>query len=293
MRVYRWVLAAAGLGILLALALGYLGRWHAAGDSFAVFRAQGAVALALVAGLGLMMGARRLAAVGLVVAALTGGPLLAAYQTAGDAGDLTLYQKNMLFRNGDLAALAADIRAVAPEVLTLQEVSEPNRALLAGLEDVLPHQIFCPFGSVGGTAVATRLEPVPGTLTCARGLAALQVEGPRGRVWLVSVHLHWPWPYGQAAHLEALLPVIAGLEGAVVVAGDFNMVCWSAALAAVREAARVSHAGPVRGTFPHFGPLLVLPIDHVLAPGGGNVELRPLAGSDHRGLLARVRVTEG
>lgn len=290
MRIYRWILAGLGAGLLLALALGYLGRWHPAGDSFAVFRAQGAVALALLSGLGFLAGARRWAGIGLVVAGLTGGPLLVAYQAPGVAGDLTLYQKNTLFRNADLAALAADIRAVAPDMLTLQEVSDPNLALLAGLEDVLPHQIYCPFGSVGGTAVATRLLPVPGATICARGLAAMQVEGPQGRVWLVSIHLHWPWPYEQAAHLEALLPVIEGLEGPVVVAGDFNMVRWSAALAAVRQAARVSPAGPVRGTFPQFGPLLVLPIDHVMAPGGGSLELRPLAGSDHLGLLARVRV---
>ncbi len=116
----------------------------------------------------------------------------------------------------------------------------------------------------------------------------MQVEGPQGRLWLVSIHLHWPWPYRQAAQLATLVPMIEGLDGPTVIAGDFNMVRWSTALGALRTAGRVRNAGPVRGTYPQFGPLLVLPIDHVLAPGGGTVALRPLLGSDHLGLVAEV-----
>ncbi|WP_309667388.1 endonuclease/exonuclease/phosphatase family protein [Tabrizicola sp.] len=288
MRFFRGVLVALAAGVMLCLAAGYLGWLHPAGDSFAVFRAQGAMALALVAGLGFLAQARRMAAVLLVVAALAGGPVLLAYQIEGEAGALVLYQKNMLFRNSDLAGLEADIRAMAPEVLTLQEVSKANLALLASVSDLLPHQMFCPFAAVGGTAVATRLTPVPGSEICAKGLAAMQVEGPQGRLWLVSIHLHWPWPYRQAAQLETLVPLIAGLDGPMVIAGDFNMVRWSTALGGVRTAGRVRNAGPARGTYPQFGPLLVLPIDHVLAPGGGSIELRPLLGSDHRGLVGRL-----
>ncbi len=288
MRFLRWVLAALALALMVALGLGYLGRWHPAGDSFAVFRAQGVAALVLVASGALAMGARWPGLGGLVLALVAGGQLVLAYNRADDAGAVTVYQKNMLWRNDDLAALEADIRAVAPDVLTLQEVSQPNRALLAALADVLPVQVYCPFRRVGGTAVATRWPMVPGTETCAPGLAALQAEGPEGRVWLVSIHLHWPWPYVQASHVQLILPVLAAMQGPVVVAGDFNMVRWSQALAGVRAAARVENAGPVRGTYPEFGPLLVLPIDHVLAPEGGSLEVRPLLGSDHRGLVGRV-----
>lgn len=247
MQVLKWSVVAAAVGLLLALGLGYLGWLHPAGDSFAVFRAQGAALLLLMSGAGLLAGAGRLAGMGLAVAALIGGPLLVAYQREGPAGSWTVYQKNMLFRNDDLAGLAADIRVVGPDVLMLQEVSVPNRALLAGLVDVLPGQVFCPFASVGGVAVATRWPVVAGSMTCARGLAALQVEGPGGRVWLVSIHLHWPWPYGQAGHLQRLLPILEGLQGPVVLAGDFNAVPWSAAVGRVAVAVGGRLAGPVRG----------------------------------------------
>ena len=287
-RLLRWAIGGAVAGLTALLAAGYLGAAHPAGDSFAVGRAQGAAGLALLAGLCWAVGLRGLAGVALVVALGTGGPVLWAYRVAGQAGGYTLYQKNMLWRNDDLAGLEADIRMVGPDVLTLEEVSGPNRGILLRLADILPGQVFCPFASVGGVAVATRWPVVAGSLTCAPGLAALQAEGPEGRVWLVALHLHWPWPYGQAAHLEALLPVLQRLDGPVLLAGDFNAVPWSAAVGRVAAAVRGQLAGPVRGTFPQFGPLLVLPIDHVIGPVGGRVELRPLQGSDHRGLVARL-----
>ncbi|WP_431299301.1 endonuclease/exonuclease/phosphatase family protein [Tabrizicola sp. BL-A-41-H6] len=290
MKVLQFGLSAGVAVVLLCLAAGYLGRLHPAGDSFAVFRPQGALALVLLAGGAVMLAMPGVAAVALGVALITGAPILLSRGAAEAMGGVALYQKNMLDRNDDLAGLEADIRAAAPDILTLQEVSDPNLPLLERLADVLPHRMFCTFEDVGGVAVATRFPPVAGSEICAHGLAAMQVEGPNGRVWLVSVHLNWPWPYGQAAHLKRLLPVIEGLDGPVVIAGDFNMVRWSAALARVRAASRTTAVGPVLGSYVGFGPWMLLPIDQVMAPGGGTAEVRPRLGSDHLGVLARVGI---
>jgi endonuclease/exonuclease/phosphatase (EEP) superfamily protein YafD len=276
------------VALILVLGGGYLGMLHPVGDSLAVFRAPGAAALALAAVLCLLLRAWRPSAIGFAVAAVSGAPLMAASRETGPAGSFVVYQKNLLFRNDDLPGIEADIRAIAPDVLTLQEVSTRNEVLLAGLGDVLPHQVLCPFVNAGGAAVLTRLEPVAGSEICAEGLAALQVRTPEGPVWLVSIHLQWPWPYSQAPQVDELVPVIGSLDGKMVIAGDFNLVSWSRAMARIRSAGRVKDVGPARGTFPKFGPLLDLPIDHVLAPGGGRTELRPLLGSDHRGLVGRL-----
>lgn len=287
MRLLKWVFEASAVALMALLAAGYLGWLHTSGDSFAVFRAQGATVLAMAALGCLAHGTWRLGGLGLALALTAGVPLALSYQTAGVAGDWTLYQKNMLFRNADLAGLEADIRATAPDVLTLQEVTQANRAMLAALKDVLPGQVWCPFRAVGGVAVATRWPVVAGTETCAHGLAALQAETPKGRVWLVALHLSWPWPYEQATHLGKVLPVLEALEGPVVLAGDFNAVPWSRAVGRIAEAAGSRLARPVHGTLPSFGPLLVLPIDHALVPAGGQTELRGLLGSDHRGVVVR------
>ncbi len=279
----------AGLAALAVLG-GYLGALHPLGDSLAVFRLQGAALLAVLSALALLAGAAAVGRLGMVLALVAGAPILWSYG-AGPAAmteGLRIYQKNMWFRNDDLAGLAADIRAAAPDVVTLQEVSEANRALLEALKPGLPHQLNCGATRVGGTAIATRLPIVAGSEICADGLAAMQVEGQEGPLWLVSVHLRWPWPHRQAEQVRRLLPVLEGLQGPVVMAGDFNMVRWSASVTAMARAARVRPAGAVHGTYTGFAPWLVLPIDHVLAPGGGQVEVRGGLGSDHLGLLAEV-----
>ena len=283
----RRLAALLAIGAALPVLGGYLGALHPLGDSQAVFRLQGAGLLGLLSALALALGARAAGRLGMVLALVAGVPLAWAYgETPAPGQGLRLYQKNLLFRNDALPALAADIRLAAPDVLTLQELSVPNLALLDDLSAELPHQLRCDFASVGGTAVATRLTPVAGAEVCAPGLAALQVQGPQGPLWLVSIHLHWPWPYGQAAQVRDLLPILEGLQGPVVMAGDFNMVRWSVAVGRMAAAARVRAAGPVLGSYLGFAPWLTLPIDHVLAPGGGSAETRPALGSDHLGLLA-------
>ena len=138
--------------------------------------------------------------------------------------------------------------------------------------------------------MATSLKPVPGAAVCAPGLAAIQAILPTSQgeqpVWIVSVHLHWPWRHSQQEHVAEFIPVLAGLEGPVAMAGDFNMVRWGHSVRQMATAARVVPAGPSNGTFLGFAPLLTLPIDHAFATVGGRLEQRPALGSDHLGLLA-------
>lgn len=283
------VASALVLAILLVLA-GFLGRVHPMGDSLAVGRGL-AVGAVLVLGIAASLLGMRVAAFWSILFALGAGtPVVLAQLLPGPPGQIAVYQKNLKFKNFDLPGLEADIRAADPAAVTLQEVSEPNLALLDALKDRLPYQLVCPFAAVGGTAVASRLTPVPGATVCAPGLSAMQVIWPGAQgdvpVWIVSVHLHWPWPYSQADHAARLRPVLVGLQGPVLLAGDFNMVRWGASVKGLAAAARAIPAGPSPGTYLGFEPFLRLPIDHAFAPSGGRIELRGVHGSDHLGLLA-------
>jgi endonuclease/exonuclease/phosphatase (EEP) superfamily protein YafD len=279
------------LSILLVLG-GYLGWLHPMGDSLAVGRAPAVAAVLVLAIAASFLGMRVAAFWSILFALFAGTPVVLATLMPGPSGDVLLYQKNLRFDNAELAALEADIRAADPVVLTLQEVSEPNTALLEALSDRFPHQHVCRSEEVGAVAVASRLTPVPGAVACAPGLAAMQVLVPNSQgetpVWIVSVHLHWPWPYTQQDHVRTLLPVVAGLEGSVVMAGDFNMVRWANSVQRMAAAARGNPAGPSKGTYLGFASMVRLPIDHVISPGGGRLELRAPLGSDHLGVLARV-----
>lgn len=279
------------LGVL-ALLLGFTGRWWAWGDSLSVARSW--VGLAGLAWLGLCgltgaLGWRRAGAVALLVLACLAPVGWAKWRPEPQgAAAMRLYQKNMNFRMPGVAPLVADIDSLAPDLVTLQEVDAENRAVLEALAGAYPARHYCEFLGVGGQAVLARW---PATQTaCGYGWAGLRVDHPEGPFWLVSVHLHWPAPHSQYAHLARALPEIAALEGPVFMGGDFNMVPWSGAMARVGEAMGGARVGRARLSIAQLGGWLWLPIDHVLAPEGwrGRVARRPRLGSDHFGLLAEL-----
>lgn len=273
---------------ILALAGGYLGWLHPMGDALAVVRIYAAGAVAFLAVLSIRAGLK-LAAFGAMLLALIVAIQVSLVQFwPGPPGRILIYQKNMLYRNDNLAGLEADIRDVAPLALTLQEVSEPNTAMLTALADILPHQVHCTEGRRGGTAIATSLPPVAGSEVCLPGMSALQVTWNERQIWLVSVHLQWPWPYDQADDVPDLRRALEKMEGPVLMAGDFNMVRWGHSVTALAHSARAVPAGPSRGTFLGFAPVVYLPIDHAFAPNGGRIRLRGALGSDHLGFTAEL-----
>ncbi|MBV2361382.1 endonuclease/exonuclease/phosphatase family protein [Thalassococcus sp. CAU 1522] len=278
------IIVAALLGGLLAGS--FAGALHPAGDSLAVFRLPIAVLFALVVTWSDWPRRLRwpLAALALVPVA----QILALKAEAGPEGIVTVYQRNLLFKNTEIEAIAADIAEHLPDVITLQEVSDHNAALLDRLAVSHPHRVFCRFTGWSGMAVLSRYPAETEICSDGRGLAGLKVTLPEGPVWVLSLHLHWPWPHGQSGQRDALLPVLAGLDAPVILGGDFNMVPWSHNLRAIARTTQTRRAGPLAPTLVIRG--VPLPIDHVLAPGGGRVQVLPRLGSDHLGLLARVSV---
>lgn len=274
-----------GLGLLaiVAAAAGFGGAIHPLGDSLAVFQ----LPLALIGMLCLIPARRAIFWPALVVGAMAMLNVLWPKLVPAMPGSYTLYQKNLSFRQHEPEGVAADILARAPDMVTLQEVNDPNKLVLQTIAAQYPSQGWCPFDFVGGAAVASHW-PALGPVVCAEagGMAALKVQSPEGPIWLVSLHLHWPWPFGQAEQIEALLPVLRDLDAPVVLGGDFNMVPWSALVARVAEATGTVYSGARAPTYFIKGHAPV-PIDHVLAAGGTG-EVLPLLDSDHLGVLARI-----
>jgi endonuclease/exonuclease/phosphatase (EEP) superfamily protein YafD len=207
-------------------------------------------------------------------------------------GGLTVYQKNLMHRMFKPELVTADVRLIDPDVLTLEEVSRRSKVILEDVKDRLPSQIQCISKRVGNVAIAARWPIVDGTAQCpdAPGLAVMQVEAPQGPLWIVALHLRWPYPHEQAAQLREVVPFLETLEGPIVLAGDFNMVPWSYALRQIVGATGSTRIGAAASSFPRFHPWVRLPIDHVFATGQGAIELRPLLGSDHYGIVARIEL---
>ncbi len=295
--------------MLLCLAAGFGGRFHGAGDTIALARPVLAPALALLSLIAFACSLRRIAAVGFVIVLASGYTMLPnSPASQSDAGVQTYsaYQKNLLWSLPDLAPVAADIRLTQPDFVMLQELHQRNRPILDMLRSDFPYQYLCTFYSVGGVAVLSRLPPTEKSPVCeeGHGVAALQVQTEGGPLWLVSLHLHWPFPYSQRDQVRRVLPTLENLEGPVVVGGDFNMVPWSYSVEAIQRATRTVHAGYAGGTFAFSlhhkgmnlaGHLPTIPIDHVLISHVGEVvslDRRDRFGSDHFGLLASFTLSD-
>ena len=290
------------LGLVLLTLIGsFLGVVHPLGDSLAVFRGQIALAALMLASGMAVFGRDNVGRAG-VVLALAGGltvwpfyvlPVSGAKSlssaTASTTDSHLVYQKNLSFRMPHTRLIEQDIRASGAELVTLQEVDADNEALVRGLADRFPSQAICPFSRrVGAVAALSQWPRTKEQTICGNGLAAIQVEGPAGPVWLVSIHLHWPYPHGQARQVERIMPILDDLKGAVVVGGDFNMVPYASAPRRMRRATGTRPMPALRSSFPAFAPLVPLPIDHVFAGDVVDFQLRPLLGSDHAGVLAKV-----
>ncbi|WP_296417338.1 endonuclease/exonuclease/phosphatase family protein [Pseudooctadecabacter sp.] len=278
-------LAVLGAGVVVG---SFAGDLHPIGDSLAVFRAVWiAGTLAICAFIWRSRTARVAALVCGVAAAVS---VFSAWNWTGPEGSvaLTVYQKNMKFRPADRTDFIADVLAQDVDIVTLQEVSRANQPVLEALRAAFPYQLLCNGHRVGAVAILSK-TPLTGT-TCGTqpGFARAATDVNGTPVQVVSLHLHWPWPYNQARHVADLLPDLAPLEdGPTVVGGDFNMVADGRSVAAIERATGTARVGPRVATFELYG--FPLGIDHVLATGGlGVLSARPLLGADHYGLVARI-----
>ena len=287
-----------GIALILGglLAFSYAGALHPAGDSFAVFRQPLAMLFGLVVIWSSWSWMIRWPLATLAIAAILHMSLpvlragtLSAEDISPDH-DFTLYQQNLLFsRHGDNAWLDAVQRQEA-ELVTLQEVSGRNLALLEDLKADYPHQTLCPFAAIGGVAVLSKWPALETRCAENNGLAAMKVDAPSGPIWIVSLHLHWPWPYRQPAQVSRLIPVLEALDGDVVIGGDFNSVRWSYTVRRIAVATGTEMAGPYRPTFQLPKLRTPIGIDHVLTDPSffAQVYRVETLGSDHNGVIGKL-----
>lgn len=283
----RLGLGLAWLGLICAavtIGAAALGHLHPALDSLGVWLLYGiwAVTLCLLVAL---IGRRRwlLAfstatfAAGLAQALPHAGPFV-----SRPTGELRLLQHNLSFGNP-----AADLltRIDGFDLVTLQEVRAAAPGLGSLGADWAHH--LCP-GAGRSTTVLTRLPVID--MGCLAGGAWMRVQTVQGPLTVLSLHLLWPWPYGQANQMDRLLPDLRALPRPMVVAGDFNQTPWSASLAKVATATDTDHLPGLASTFTFFDGLARINIDHVLVPHGwtGTFTLMREVASDHMALAAQI-----
>lgn len=147
-----------------------------------------------------------------------------------------------------------------------------------------------------GAAEVTSTD-VPGTTWPA---VSLRLTDPE--VTVIAGHVARPIPAAGdrwAGDLRAMREAMATAPGPRILLGNLNATPWHADLRAfsadsVRDAADVLGRGP-RPTWPTWSPVSILPVDHILVGprvGVASVGTVVIDGSDHRGLLAALRLPQ-
>lgn len=280
------------LALIMLVGLSLTGRFLAIGDSFAVFRPHLLIALAFLICLPSTLRWRWTG----LLATLVVLTVHARHGFTGPSHDDTtysIYQKNLFFKIKDVGPVAKDIKSIKGlDFVTLQEITDSKRGLMAVLKPEFPYQHICPFASVGGTAILSRWPIIKDSRQCFDGgMTLIRVDKGIGPVWVVSTHLNWPYPHSQREQLDRLLPELRKLDKPVIIGGDFNMVPWSYTVRSMRRASDTKRLPGALITFhmAHWG-ILGLPIDHILGPNHcqGTTERRPKLGSDHHGVYGQI-----
>jgi endonuclease/exonuclease/phosphatase (EEP) superfamily protein YafD len=300
---FRHAMVAAAIVLSLPLIAGFFGTLHPAFDSAGHFRVHLAVLLCAFS-LPLLAGSRRshgllamLLGIG-SIATVSGPPGLGVVHASIQPRDpgaavYRLLQMNLRFDNATPERVLSLIGRIAPDVVTLQEVSSMWDDRLSLLAAAYPHQVKCR-GQSFGLAILSR-RPLLESAGCSLNgtFARAKVDFGGRVVEVAALHLGWPWPFEQAAQVDGLAPELDELSETALLAGDLNSTPWSATARQVAEAGGLSRVGPIGPTWlyrklPGFLRFAGLPIDQVFARGDLVVHaaraLEP-AGSDHLPVL--------
>ena len=202
----RTLYALAIITLSVILALGFTGRFLPLGDSFAVFRLPNLFLLAVLV-LCLPKTKFFYVALGCLILGSLSIALHYIPQKTTQQNAYRLYQKNMSYRvNPD--ALRADILAADADFITLQETAfledtEHDFGFISQLKPHYPYQLNCPSARSGLIVMSRWPSTGKGKCFNLHGFGAMNVETPAGRLWLISVHLYWPFPHAQAPQVKS------------------------------------------------------------------------------------------
>lgn len=216
-----------------------------------------------------------------------------------NAPDFLIAVANVHFGNADIAPLRALLERERPDAAILVEVSPAYAAGLRTMTDY-PYQTIEAEDTPFGVALLSR-HPLGQSKTIRDEEAIAHIEAqlqtPAGPVLLIAFH---PMPplsahYHRArnAQLRALARRANESGIPAIVAGDFNATPWSSAFR-IADQEGLKRATGLRPTWPAVGGgILGIPIDHALVTRHWRAvdqRLGPDVGSDHRPVLARLRL---
>ena len=307
------LLAIPAVGLAAVSIAAFFGEWIWWLDVLANFRAQYAIALAVLGVLVMMSKWRRIGYGVLGVAAINLLVVLPLYvgspgPSEATAPSVRVMSFNLLSTNESFSDVVEYIEVTDPDLVLLYEASRPWEVALES--SGLDYEIIRPRSDnlIFGTLVLVRGEDVEAV---SFGFAEAQPRAveikyrPTGwpeEVSVLSTHPLAPTEKQRAALRNAQLAFAgdwaASQEGAFFVVGDFNATPWSSPFRKILASAELRNSQIGFGLQPSFPAMSVfvmrVPIDHLLHSPELNVRdrrLGPALGSDHFPLLVDLELT--
>ena len=226
-----------------------------------------------------------------------------------------LLQANLRFDNQTPEKFLALIEKEKPDIITVQEASAKwreffqnnNLTIIGCVADndragatgaILSDRFLSRYGFTNSPVVTCY------DATTTRGYIAkiefLSDKPNRPPLDIISVHLAWPWPFGQNLQLDelengAFRTDLKHKFSQMIVAGDFNSVTWSNTVSRIERLTGTRHISGIGPTWLSYSfpallrPYLGLPIDQILL----SEDIEPISvkrlsffGSDHLPVLA-------
>lgn len=275
------------------------------------YLALGSAALAAVSALTRRWRATLLTALGAGAALAQQTPLyLPAVAPPGDIG-LRVITANLYEGRADARSVVRSARSTAADVVTVQELTaaEVGRLSAAGIDTSYPFRWLGDRVGAYDVGIWSRYPLRDGQVIKGYDMALISarvhVEGLAADPTIVVAHMPGPWPQpieDWRRDLDRLPGTLSRsgrdpADGAVLVTGDFNATNDMRPFRNVlgsgyRDAAEQAGAGITR-TYPagrSVPPLLA--IDHILTRGATAISVHTfdIVGSDHRGLVADIRL---
>jgi endonuclease/exonuclease/phosphatase (EEP) superfamily protein YafD len=207
---------------------------------------------------------------------------------------------NVSFRPFSARRFHEVVAETAPDVLLVVEFTPHAAEVLADFDKTFAYELKAPAEGPYGIALWSRF-PLSAARTFPLGpVPALEarVQTPRGDFTLLGVHLSaptLPWRARQRnEELKLLAARRAGIDGPLIVAGDFNVTPYSPyftdwlAATGLNDTRRGRTLSP---SWPATLPILGIPIDHVAVTSDFDIRTHrrlPSFGSDHWGVIAEL-----
>lgn len=220
-------------------------------------------------------------------------------------GEIKIVSLNTWHANGDLDRLQAYLEHEDADLVLLYEFGPTKQSLVAGLQGRYPFAAGCAESWDCSVAILSKhayASSVAGRREEFDGPPRMVVtfgSGPRP-LTVIGAHMMRPidGPNGHLKEMRRVAGIARSAPGPAIVAGDFNSTWWSHSFKVFREESGLTHMGRYLPSWPSLSRGLPpqLNIDHVWVSkelAVTEVHLGPDVGSDHRPLVAVVRMPDG